>query len=151
MYNWSKGGEECNKEEAKAFINLVNQFANIDDNFVKEEEKLIKEYKNELNIEEDYDLVLTYDDVISILRRSPERIKKIVYFELVGLALIDGNYEDIEVDFLDKIAIDLDINRSIKIEFANFFYNFKEVSELSLAEIRAKDIDNLEEKARALL
>ncbi|AIY85082.1 hypothetical protein U729_51 [Clostridium baratii str. Sullivan] len=143
--------KEFNKEEAKAFINLVNQFANIDDNFVKEEEKLIKEYKNELNIEEDYDLVLTYDDVISILRRSPERIKKIVYFELVGLALIDGNYEDIEVDFLDKIAIDLDINRSIKIEFANFFYNFKEVSELSLAEIRAKDIDNLEEKARVLL
>lgn len=143
--------KEFNKEEAKAFINLVNQFANIDDNFVKEEEKLIKEYKNELNIEEDYDLVLTYDDVISILRRSPERIKKIVYFELVGLALIDGNYEDIEVDFLDKIAIDLDINRSIKIEFANFFCNFKEVSELSLAEIRAKDIDNLEEKARALL
>ena len=143
--------KEFNKEEAKAFINLVNQFANVDDNFAKEEEKLIKEYKNELNIEEDYDLVLAYDDVISILRRSSERIKKIVYFELVGLALIDGNYEDIEVDFLDKIAIDLDINRSMKIEFANFFYNFKEVSELSLAEIRSKDIDDLEEKARALL
>ena len=120
--------KEFNKEEAKAFINLVNQFANIDDNFVKEEEKLIKEYKNELNLEEDYELILAYDEVISILRRSSERIKKIVYFELVGLALIDGNYEDIEVDFLDKIAIDLDINRSIKIEFANFFYNFKEVS-----------------------
>lgn len=143
--------KEFNKEEAKAFINLVNQFANIDDNFVKEEEKLIKEYKNELNLEEDYELILAYDEVISILRKSSERIKKIVYFELVGLALIDGNYEDIEVDFLDKIAIDLDINRSIKIEFANFFYNFKEVSELSLAEIKAKDIDNLEEKARALL
>ncbi|CUP60718.1 hypothetical protein [Clostridium baratii] len=143
--------KEFNKEEAKAFINLVNQFANVDDNFVKEEEKLIKEYKKELNIEEDYDLVLAYDDVISILRRSSERIKKIVYFELVGLALIDGNYEDIEVDFLDKIAIDLDINRSMKIEFANFFYNFKELSELSLAEIRSKDIDDLEEKARALL
>ncbi|WWU63769.1 hypothetical protein QJR26_12125 [Clostridium baratii] len=143
--------KEFNKEEAKAFINLVNQFANIDDNFVKEEEKLIKEYKNELNLEEDYELILAYDEVISILRRSSERIKKIVYFELVGLALIDGDYEDIEVDFLDKIAIDLDINRSIKIEFANFFYNFKEVSELSLAEIKAKDIDNLEEKARALL
>lgn len=143
--------KEFNKEEAKAFINLVNQFANIDDNFVKEEEKLIKEYKNELNLEEDYELILAYDEVISILRRSSERIKKIVYFELVGLALIDGNYEDIEVDFLDKIAIDLDINRYIKIEFANFFYNFKEISELSLAEIKAKDIDNLEEKARALL
>lgn len=143
--------KEFNKEEAKAFINLVNQFANVDDNLVKEEEKLIKEYKKELNIEEDYDLVLAYDDVISILRRSSERIKKIVYFELVGLALIDGNYEDIEVDFLDKIAIDLDINRSMKIEFANFFSNFKEVSELSLAEIRSKDIDDLEEKARALL
>lgn len=143
--------KEFNKEEAKAFINLVNQFANVDDNFVKEEEKLINEYKNELNIEEDYDLVLAYDDVISILRRSSERIKKIVYFELVGLALIDGNYEDIEVDFLDKIAIDLDINRSMKIEFANFFYNFKDVSGLSLAEIRAKDIDDLEEKAKALL
>lgn len=143
--------KEFNKEESKAFINLVNQFANVDDNLVKEEEKLIKEYKKELNIEEDYDLVLAYDDVISILRRSSERIKKIVYFELVGLALIDGNYEDIEVDFLDKIAIDLDINRSMKIEFANFFYNFKEVSELSLAEIRSKDIDDLEEKARALL
>lgn len=143
--------KEFNKDESKAFINLVNQFATIDNNFVKEEEKLIKEYKNELNLQKEEDLVLDYDEVISILRRSSERIKKIVYFELVGLALIDGNYEDIEVDFLDKIAIDLDINRSIKIEFANFFYNFKEASKLSLAEIKAKDIDNLEEKARALL
>ncbi|GAA0856732.1 hypothetical protein GCM10008916_07480 [Clostridium nitritogenes] len=68
--------KEFNKEEAKAFINLVNQFANIDDNFVKEEEKLIKEYKNELNLEEDYELILAYDEVISILRRSSERIKR---------------------------------------------------------------------------
>lgn len=143
--------KEFNKDESKAFINLVNQFATVDNKFVKEEEKLIKEYKSELNLEEEGDLVLDYDEVISILRRSSERIKKIVYFELVGLALIDGNYEDIEVDFLDKIAIDLDINRAIKIEFANFFYNFKESSELSLAEIKAKNIDDLEEKARALL
>lgn len=143
--------KEFNNEESTAFINLVNRFANIDNVLAKEEKRLIKDYIKELGLENIEIDNLSYDESINILKKSKERIKKIAYFELVGLALVDGNYGDKEVDYLDKIAIDLDINRSEKIAFANFFYNFKEIYDFSVIETEGKELKHLEEQAEALL
>ena len=143
--------KEFNNEESTAFINLVNRFANIDNVLAKEEKRLIKDYIKELGLENIEIDNLSYDESINILKKSKERIKKIAYFELVGLALVDGNYGDKEVDYLDKIAIDLDINRSEKIAFANFFYNFKEIYDFSVIETAGKELKHLEEQAEALL
>ncbi len=143
--------KEFNNEESTAFINLVNRFANIDNVLAKEEKRLIKDYIKELGLENIEIDNLSYDESINILKKSKERIKKIAYFELIGLALVDGNYGDKEVDYLDKIAIDLDINRSEKIAFANFFYNFKEIYDFSVIETEGKELKHLEEQADALL
>ena len=36
--------------------------------------------------------------------RDRNRSKEIIYFELVGLALIDGEYEEKEVEFLEEVG-----------------------------------------------
>ncbi|PRR83934.1 hypothetical protein [Clostridium vincentii] len=141
---------ELNGQEAVAFINLVNQFANIDEFFAKEEKELIKSYLEELNVERDKLNSLNYEEIINELKKGTNRVKSIVYFELVGLALVDGEYGDREIDFLDKIAVGLDIKRAKKIAFANYFFNFKDVYDFSVVESDSK-IKLLKDEAELLL
>ena len=119
--------KELNKEESLCFLNLVSIFAKVDNEFAKEEKFLLDEYKEELGILEKKIDVIEYDRIIEILRNSSDKSKIIVYFELVGLALVDGNYESQEVDFLEQVANELKISRSKRIAIANYFYNFTNV------------------------
>ena len=141
---------ELNNNEAKAFVNLITMFANIDEVFAKEERKLINEYVEELSIDVNSVGAMDYKESIEILKEISNRKKSIIYFELVGLALVDGEYGEKEVDFLDKIAYDLDIPRYKKIAFANYFVNFKEIYNFSVVEYNSK-IELLKEQAEALL
>ncbi|MBS5925642.1 MAG: hypothetical protein KIC66_00965 [Clostridium sp.] len=141
---------ELNTEESNAFLSLVTQFAKVDETFAKEEKRLIDEYLDELNLKEEDIKNLSYDEIINVLKKSKNRIKSIIYFELVGLALVDGEYGDKEIDFLDKIAVSLDIRRDKKIAFANYFFNFKEIYDFSVVEAESK-IQLLKEEAEALL
>ena len=141
---------ELNTEESNAFLSLVTQFAKVDETFAKEEKRLIDEYLDELNLKEEDIKNLSYEEIINVLKKSKNRIKSIVYFELVGLALVDGEYGDKEIDFLDKIAVSLDIRRDKKIAFANYFFNFKEIYDFSVVEAESK-IKLLKEEAEALL
>ena len=119
--------KELNKEESVCFLNLVSIFAKVDNEFAKEEKILVDEYKEELGISDKEINVIEYDKIIEILKNSSDRARIIVYFELVGLALVDGNYESQEVDFLEQVANELKISRSKKIAIANYFYNFTNV------------------------
>ncbi|MFQ9248385.1 MAG: hypothetical protein ACLR3R_13870 [Clostridium paraputrificum] len=141
---------ELNTEEASAFLSLVTQFAKVDETFAKEEKRLIYDYLDELSLKEEDIKSLSYEEIINVLKKSKNRIKSIVYFELVGLALVDGEYGDKEIDFLDKIAVSLDIRRDKKIAFANYFFNFKEIYDFSVVEAESK-IELLKEEAEALL
>lgn len=141
---------ELNTEESSAFLSLVTQFAKVDETFAKEEKRLINDYLDELNLKEEDIKDLSYEEIINVLKKSKNRIKSIVYFELVGLALVDGEYGDKEIDFLDKIAVSLDIRRDKKIAFANYFFNFKEIYDFSVVEAESK-IELLKEEAEALL
>ena len=141
---------ELNTEESNAFLSLVTQFAKVDETFAKEEKRLIDEYLDELNLKEEDIKNLSYEEIINVLKKSKNRIKSIIYFELVGLALVDGEYGDKEIDFLDKIAVSLDIRRDKKIAFANYFFNFKEIYDFSVVEAESK-IELLKEEAEALL
>ena len=141
---------ELNTEESSAFLSLVTQFAKVDETIAKEEKRLINDYLDELNLKEEDIKDLSYEEIINVLKKSKNRIKSIVYFELVGLALVDGEYGDKEIDFLDKIAVSLDIRRDKKIAFANYFFNFKEIYDFSVVEAESK-IELLKEEAEALL
>lgn len=116
--------DELSKEEAIHFLNLVSIFARIDNKFSKEEQVLLKEYKEELGIMDEEINRKDYNEIIPILKNLTQRKKKIIYFELVGLALVDGEYETQEIDFLEKLSSELEISRVDKISIANYFFNF---------------------------
>lgn len=131
---------ELNKEQALAFVNLVTEFALVDENIRKEEEELIRIYIKELELEEANLGNLSYEEAIEVIKNSSERIKNIIYFELVRIGLVDEECDIEEVDFLEKVSKDLNISRAKKIQIANCFYNFSEKEgEVKLEEM-AKDI-----------
>ena len=118
---------ELNKDESICFLNLVSIFSNVDNKFAREEKVLVDEYREELGIYNKEIKTMEYDEIISTLKNSSDKAKRIIYFELVGLALVDGEYEDEEIDFLEKVASELNISRAKKFAIANYFYNFKDV------------------------
>ena len=142
--------EELNIGEAAAFINFVKKLAMVDKVFAKEEKKLLKDYEEELNIKDEDIKEMSLDDIQKELSYSSDRIKTIIYFELVGLALVDGKYDEKEIDFLDDVAEKLTVARSKKIAIANYFYNFKEICNFSVIDSDSK-IDLLKEQAELLL
>lgn len=129
---------------------MVKGLANSDDTFAKEEKNLYNEYLEELNIIESEIPNTNLNSVYEILKNSSERSKNIIYFELIGLALIDGEYDEKEVDFLEEIGKNLDIKRSKRISFANYFYNFVDVYGFSVVDAESK-INLLKEQAEKLL
>lgn len=140
---------ELNKNEAIAFVNLVSQFANIDNNFAKEEKEVIKDYLKELSLNKDEVGSESLEEVLSTLKLSEDRIKRIMYFELVGLALVDDEYEERESDFLDNMAKELNISRSQRISIANFFYNHADIYSLKAIKDEQKK-KSLKEQAEKL-
>ena len=54
------------------------------------------------------------DDAKKVLVEASERVKNIVYFELLGLALVDGEYENTEIDFLEDLSNAFGIDRASK-------------------------------------
>ena len=132
--------KELNKEQGLAFINLVTEFALADENIKKEEEDLIRTYMKELNLEEEELGNLSYEESVETIKNSSEKVKNIVYFELVRIGLVDEDCDIEEVDFLEKISKDLNISRAKKIQVANCFYNFSEKDGEAKLEEMAKDI-----------
>ena len=141
---------ELSKSEGIAFMQLVKGLANSDDTFAKEEKDLFNDYLAELNITESEIPEIDLNSVYEILKNSSERSKNIIYFELIGLALIDGEYDEKEVDFLEEIGKSLDVKRSKRISFANYFYNFVDVYGFSVVDAESK-INLLKEQAEKLL
>ena len=141
---------ELNKNEGIAFMQLVKGLANSDNVFAKEEKSLYNDYLEELNIKENEIPDVNLNAIYENLKDSLERNKNIIYFELIGLALIDGEYDEKEVDFLEEIAGQLNVKRNKRISFANYFYNFVDVYGFSVVDAESK-ITLLKEQAEKLL
>ena len=142
---------ELSKNEGIAFMQLVKSLANSDNTFAKEEKNLYSDYLQELDIKEnevpgDSDL----NSIYSTLKDSTERNRNIIYFELIGLALIDGEYDENEVKLLEEIGEHLEIKRNKRISFANYFQNFVDVYGFSVVDAESK-IELLKEEAEKLL
>jgi len=141
---------ELSKSEGIAFMQLVKDLANSDNTFAKEEKNLYNNYLDELNINESEIQDINLNSAYDTLKNSSERSKNIIYFELIGLALIDGEYDEKEVDFLEEIGKNLDVKRNKRISFANYFYNFVDVYGFSVVDAENK-ITLLKEQAEKLL
>ena len=110
--------KELNKDEAIAFTNLMSEFVLADEKVGKGEEALMEE---EL-------VAVSFEDAINTIKSSSDRIKNIVYFELIKIGLADGEYNLDEVDFLQVLGDSLEIQRSKRIAFSNYYYKYSDVN-----------------------
>lgn len=106
---------ELSKEESKAFMRIVLEFVSIDNKVNREEKNIVAKYLSKLNLSREEANNLTVEEAKEILKNSEDKIKKMIYFDLLGVALIDGDYETSEIDFLDEIANQFNISRANKI------------------------------------
>ena len=102
-----------NDEQKKICINLIINVAKADENFSESEKILIDSYCNEMGIIFDYtSKVKDIDEVIEELNSTLSfGEKKIIVFEIIGLAMVDNDFMDKERDLIDKIAIRFGISK----------------------------------------
>ena len=129
---------ELNKEESRAFMRLVSEFVTVDKKINKEEKSVIEKYLNKLNMNKEEINEISHTEAIEILDKSEDKIKNIVYFELLGVALIDGDYETSEVDYLEEVADKFNISRATKIALANYYFDVDKMKNKSEEEVKEK-------------
>ena len=93
------------EEQKKIFWNLANAVMMVDGTSTQEEQDLMKQYLFEL--EEDFEIPpinqIDIEGEIEKLKSEDEYIKKIICFELCGLAGADLNYSNEEKEMLNTI------------------------------------------------
>ncbi|GFP76910.1 tellurite resistance TerB family protein [Clostridium fungisolvens] len=141
---------ELSKKESILFINLVKNLANVDKVFSKKEEQLISDYLEELSLNSSEVDSLSFDETIKALSSSASKTQNIIYFELVGLALVDGLYSREETAFLSKVADAFNINEAKQTSFLNFFKDIKDLYEITVIDYESK-ISELKSRISELL
>jgi len=141
---------ELNKKEAIAFISLIENLSRIDKVYAESEKELVNSYIEELSLPTENREVLSFEAAVNELNDSSSRIKNIVYFELVGVALVDGSYEDKELDFLNNLAARFEIAKKKQIAYVDYFKKVKDTFDITVVDSEAK-ILALETAAMKLL
>lgn len=107
--------DELSMEEKKAFWNIANVLASVDGR-VMEEESILNQYNEEMGVNFafiDASLV-DIDKEIESISSSSLRSRKIVYFELFGVAYADTEFDDKEKAILDKVSLGLGISDDVR-------------------------------------
>ncbi len=107
--------DELSLEEKKAFWNIANALASVDGR-VMEEESILQQYNEEMGVNFafiDASLVNVSKELESI-KSGSLRSRKIVYFELFGVAYADTEFDDKEKAILDKVSHGLGISDDIR-------------------------------------
>ncbi|SHI67169.1 hypothetical protein SAMN02745163_00611 [Clostridium cavendishii DSM 21758] len=119
---------ELNRDESLAFINLVTELALANDVLEKEQEELMESFCDEMGLGTEDIKEMNYETALEIIKKSSKRIINIMYFEMIRVGLVDGECEFEEIEFLEKVEDELNISRAERIKFANYFYNFPEIT-----------------------
>lgn len=141
---------ELNKNESVNFISLIKNLAVIDNMFSKKEEELIAEYKTDLGLSHDEIKELSFEESVSQLKSSSFRIQNIIYFELTGLALVDGVFDKEEEGFLDNLAKAFEITLDKQLSYLDFFKQVKDFYDIAIDDYDSF-LEKLNQKALALL
>jgi hypothetical protein len=107
-----------NVKQQKLFAGLAYNVAISDGVFSDEEKELIKSYESEMGIVLNLkDIDTNIDNIISEININCNlKEKKIIVFEIIGLAMSDYNYDDGERDIVRKALDTFGLDE----EFGNF-------------------------------
>ena len=105
--------DELTLEEKKAFWNIANVLASSDGRAL-EEESILEQYNEEMGTGFEYPDASQIDinKELESIKNSSAKNRKIVYFELFGVAYADTEFTDREKNLLDEICLDLAIAES---------------------------------------
>ena len=101
-----------NENEKIYFLGLAYNIATIDGNYSNEEKAMINGYCQEMQVEFNEKTMINSNDffITKINSSSDNKVKRIILFELIGLAMSDNNYDEIEKEMV------LDLSNSFEIE-----------------------------------
>lgn len=106
-----------NKKEQDLFLDMAFELVFSDGEYTKEEKQMVSDYCDEMKIplREAKEDDKTIEDILSIIKQnSDKRVQKIIIFELIGLAMADGNYDDKE----RAMILNMEKVFEIELEFA---------------------------------
>lgn len=102
------------KDEKKLFLDIACYLSAVDGNLEAKEQEMLNAYCKEMNLP--YDIGQQTKDPDSIIRRlkeiCDEKSKKIIIFELIGLAMCDDKYLESEQRYIKEISSNLGINNN---------------------------------------
>ena len=98
--------------EKELFLEMAYYLAAADGNYSDSEKLMMKEYCKEMQVEILHGTIKrTVEEILDeINNKSDEKTKRIFIFELVGLTLVDGCYDESEKEFISKMANKFSVN-----------------------------------------
>ncbi len=101
-------------EEKKAFWNIANALASSDGRAL-EEESILEQYNEEMGTGFEYPDASQIDisKELETIKASSMKNRKIVYFELFGVAYADTEFNDREKNILDEVCAVLEITDDV--------------------------------------
>ena len=112
--------DELTSSEKKAFWNIANVLA-ASDGRVIEEESILKQYSEEMGV--DYEFVdpssVDLKNELTALKASALRSRKIIYFELFGVAYADTDLDEKELGLLNEVSAALEIGPEVRASLEN--------------------------------
>ena len=100
------------KDEKKLFLDIACYLSAVDGKLEAKEQEMLNAYCKEMNLP--YDIGQQTKDPDSIIRRlkeiCDEKSKKIIIFELIGLAMCDDKFDVTEKNIIINITRQMDIN-----------------------------------------
>ena len=100
-----------NKEEKEVFLGMAYHLASVDGNYSEEEKAMIDGYCQELQCTFDEEtMIKPIGELRKRIKNSSEKTKKIFIFELVGLAMADGKYDNDEKEIIGQMIMEYGLN-----------------------------------------
>ena len=118
-------------EEKSLFLGLAYELASADGSYSNEEKLIIESYCNEMQIEFNKELMVNSIDEIlkKIVEISDDRTKKIIIFEVIGLAMVDGTYAESEKSMILNMEKLFGIGNSFVKRCENVLYEYIQLQE----------------------
>lgn len=118
-----------NEKQKELFLELAYQLALIDNDFSEKEQVMLDSYCNEMRIGVPEVIHAgSIDRIIKTMRNECTTLeKKIMFFEILGLALVDGNYDDSERKIIEEIMKAFEIDESFAREGESILKEYIEI------------------------
>lgn len=123
--------------EKETFMKLAYEIANQDGDFAEEEKMILSQYAQEMNMSfeaDNYQDNICVIDLIDTFRQSDSSTVKKIFIELMGLVLVDNEYNQVEAEILEKYievhGLDSDHLVKVKNWVENMTSLYSELSEL---------------------